>query len=447
MVRQDHPGAEPVAHRAIIGMGGCPQPDHRHAKPQFDRDKPAAAIQSRLRQRMPRKMGRAFPVAPVFGKSGLQQAIHRLPGQLIHDHPGERRSTFGDPATPARPPAGEQGQGLLCSDLVPSVCQPQHMRRVRRRDPRQHHLPPPDHPGKRGVLHPAGDRLGQGQRAIRKPCGNRGLARIKARRQITLPVRQHDLAAVLRRDLLRQRVVQHVMHQCGMVHRRQRNRHDPARPKAQPAIEPFDHMHRTVATKARGAHRHRLDHGAERPHPRALWVDLGAAILQQANIRRRAADIADQRGRLLRQPLCPRDGCRRAAQDRFNRLFAGHVGRDQRPVTPHDHQTRGDPQSRQMPLTGRNQPVDHSDKPRIQHRRQRAFRTAQGLAQIMRTAHRFASDSADHVTRGNLMRRIACGETGGHGETGDPRRQIGERLLQCVSTERHSLCPGMGMTA
>ena len=52
-------------------------------------------------------------------------------------------------------------------------------------------------------------------------------------------------------------------------------------------------MHLAVAAQPRGAHRHRLDHGAEAADPRALRVDLGQAAAQQRHIRRRAADVAD----------------------------------------------------------------------------------------------------------------------------------------------------------
>ena len=237
------------------------------------------------------------------------------------------------------------------------------------------------------------------------------------------------------------------MDQRRVIHRQQRQRHQPFRPQSQGPFQPLEQMHLAVATQAGGAHRHRLDHGAIGADTGALRVNRGFAAAQQADIGGGAANIADQRVGLSGQPGRPGNTRRRAGQDGFNRPVAGQIGRNQRPVATHHHQPGGDATGVHVGLTGSNQTGDQADQPGVQHRSQGTFRATQRAGQFVATGDGFAGAGNDQVMCGPFMRRVAGGKTGGHGIGGN----LGAKPVQCGGQprqiQRRHLGPGMVMPA
>ncbi len=233
-----------------------------------------------------------------------------------------------------------------------------------------------------------------------------------------------------------------------VVHRQQGHRDQPPRPKPQAALQPGLHqVHLAVAAKAGGAHRHRLDHGAETADAGALRVDLGQAVAQQRHVRCGAADVADQRILRARQPARPHDAGGGAGQDGLDRPFPHHRGRDQRPVAAHHHQRRVDAHGLQMAFAGRNQAVDHSDQPGVQHRRQRPLRAVQLGRKLVAAGDGAAGHAADHLARGDFMGGVAGGKAGGNGKAHHLRPQFGHLRLKRGQVQRRGLGARVGVAA
>ena len=108
--------------------------------------------------------------------------------------------------------------------------------------------------------------------------------------------RHHKATVKLACRFSRERAVKGRVHHRSVVDREKRHRHQPPRPKAQATEQAVGfQMHFAVATKAGGAHRHRLDHGAKAANAGASRINLGQAAAQQRHIGGGAANVADQR--------------------------------------------------------------------------------------------------------------------------------------------------------
>ncbi len=157
--------------------------------------------------------------------------------------------------------------------------------------------------------------------------------------------RTHELAVIFTDCGRAQLRIQCRVHHIRCRHCNQRHRQNPARAKRDPTVHAARHqMDLTIAAKARGAHRNRLDHRTIPADLRPCRVDLGLAVFDQGHVGRRTADITDQRPLHTRQPPCTNQRSGRAAQDGFDRAGARLFRRHQCTIATHNHHLRSNPQ-------------------------------------------------------------------------------------------------------
>ena len=446
MVRQDHLAAQPLAHGTVVGRGRGPKPDHRHAQPDRNVDHTTMPLQSGPHQGMPcQRFRRCVGKRRVFGKRRLQQTLDGLLGQLIDNRLRQTGRIPCDPLTRPIAPPRQQSDRQFCRRAIPDRKPPQHMTCIRRRDPGDHHQSARHQAAQRGHFQPRGQRFCQRHRPI-YPRQHGDFARTQSVGRARH--RQHKATVKLARGFGSQRAFQCVDHHRTMRHRQQGHRDQPAWPQSQAALQPLgDHMHFAVAAQTGGAHRHRLDHGTKAANPRAFGVNLGQAIAQQGDVGGGAADVGHQCIARTRQPARADNTGGRAGQDRLDRSFAHHCRRDQRAVATHHHQRCRDAHLRQMTFAGRDQPVDHPDQPRIQHRGQRPFRSVQLRRKLVRAGHRPPGHATDQRARRQFMRRVAGGKPRRHGEPHHLRPQFGDGCFQCDHIQCCDFGPGMAVSA
>ena len=401
-------------------------------------------VQPGLGQRMAGKTFWRLPCkGRVFAEGRVQQAIHGLRGQLVHNALGQRGGIGGKALAPPGAPPRQKAHGLFRRCPVPGLQPPQHMAGVRRGHAGQHHQPARHQPFQRRHLQPRGQGRAHRHRC-RDPCQH---ARFAWRQPARLPAhRNHKAPVHLAHRIGRQPAVQRLMHHGRMVHGQQRDGDQTARAKAQAPVQTLGpQMHLAVAAQPGGAHGHRFDHRAVGANARALRIDLGQAAAQQGDIGGRATDIRHQRIGFARQPARAHNAGGRAGQDRLNGALAHHRCRNQRAIAAHHHQGRINADHCQMTLAGGDQPVDHADQPGVQHRRQRPFRPVELRGKFVRTGHGPPGHPADQGAGRHLVGRIAGGKAGCHGKAHHLIRQTRHGSFQRLQIQRAGFLPGMAM--
>jgi len=206
-------------------------------------------------------------------------------------------------------------------------------------------------------------------------------------------------------------------------------------------------MDLAVAPQTGGAHGDGLYHRAVAAHAGTCGVNRRPSVAQQGHIRGGAADITDQRMCRAGHPPRPDNRGRRPAENRFNRSRTRLCRRDQCPIAAYDHQRGRHADVSQHILGAANQPVDHPDEPRIQHRRQRPFRPVELGRQLMRGRHRPARHLRHKRSNPLFVDRVARRKLTGDREPADLRFLRGQKRDQRVFVQRGKLCACVVMSA
>ena len=141
----------------------------------------------------------------------------------------------------------------------------------------------------------------RGKQAVERgrPVADRFVHARLGRRETSLePLRQagadREPAVEAARHRIARMLLKHVENDRAVLGRGERQRHQPARAKQNAGVDRaiFERNFR-IAAEAPGAHRHRLDHGAEPADGRAFGIKARQAAIHDRDVGRRAADIRD----------------------------------------------------------------------------------------------------------------------------------------------------------
>ena len=254
---------------------------------------------------MPRKRLRRLAKNLRFlGKCAFENGKNRLLRKLVHDDPRHVFGLWSKTITRSRPPPPQKQKRLFRRLFVPCGHAPKNMARIRRRNACNLHQPALDKAAQRLLLHPCADNLAHGSHTFTNALKKRRLTRLKPP---GLDPRHgpHEPPVIFPRCALTELRIKGAMHDLRCLHRHKRNRQNPPRPKHHTALEALtDEMHLAIPTKAKGPHRHGLNHSAIGTNTRPFGINRRTPIAQNSYIRRRAANVRDKR--ILRPGHPPR---------------------------------------------------------------------------------------------------------------------------------------------
>ena len=375
-----------------------------------------------------------------FRQRRFQHGQRGLFGQLIHDDLRHSGRVRGQHLPRACASPSKQPQRLACGLCVPGRDPSQHMACVRWGNAGQLDQATLYQTFQRACLYAGAQDVGHRVQPVTNTVQQHLFTRRDPIARLTCHG-THKAPVIFAGGGAAQLRIKRGMDHLGCLCRDERNGQDPLGSQRHPPMQAFcQEMHLAVAPQTSGAHGNGLYHRAVAADAGPCGVDRGPAIAQQGYIGGGAANVADQRTGSTGHPPRPHDRGRRPAEDRFNRPFPCLRGRDQRPVPPHHHQRGRDANVGQHILGPPDQPVDHPDQPRVQHRCQRPFRPVELGRQLMRGRHGPPRHLRHQGGDALFMDGVARGELAGDGKTADLFTLLGQKGDQRGFVQRGTLC-------